>query len=763
MKTTSAPLIDPGRPSIPKVRENTPGKESVVKPNMTEKQHSKLRQESIVDLSIRTSHFVAAGILAVAAALGCAGNAQSAAPAPTNPASTNVDVAPIPAAKPASAPAPDRSTAYYHAALADSYEDMATNYGRQEFFSKAIEEYKLAINADPTSSELSIGLAEVYLRANRIPDAIQTAKALIKNDDMNVAAHKLLGRIYLRSLGQQQDNSSDAGPGNQVLDLAIAEFSKIVSLEPKSLEDRMLLGQLYTVKHDTAKAEAQFKAAQAIEPASEDVILNLARLYAEQGDLKRSAEILEAVPVDDRTTKEEFALGAAYEQLKDMKKAIAAYQRSVDMEPENLDATRALGMALLADNQLDAAMKQFQQLLEADREDAAALDRVSEIQRRQGKYTEALATIRKARAKEPENLEAGYNEGLILDVLGRYDEAIEVYQKMVDLTGHANGAYTQDEKGNRSIFLERLGSVYHEQNKTPEAIAAYQKMIDLGGDIAIRGYQAQVETYRDAKMFDQATAICRKAVTANPESRELKLTLAAQLADTGKLDEGIALANSLLNGKPADREVYLQISQIQLRLKHWKEAEDALAKAEPFAIKDDEKANLFFEKGFLAEQEKHYDQAEQFFHKVLEIDPNNALTLNNLGYMLVDKTTRYADALKFIRKAVDIDPLNGAYLDSLGWAYFKLGEYEPAEDNLRKAVERTSTDPTVHDHLGDLYEKTGRIRLAAAQWEISLSEFSKSSTADVEPAEVSKVQKKLEGARVKLAKQESHVGDAKQP
>jgi tetratricopeptide (TPR) repeat protein len=64
--------------------------------------------------------------------------------------------------------------------------------------------------------------------------------------------------------------------------------------------------------------------------------------------------------------------------------------------------------------------------------------------------------------------------------------------------------------------------------------------------------------------------------------------------------------------------------------------------------------------------------------------------------------------------------MNGAYLDSLGWVYFKLGQYEPAEDNLRKAVERTSTDPTVHDHLGDLYEKTGRIRLAAAQWEISL-------------------------------------------
>jgi tetratricopeptide (TPR) repeat protein len=660
-------------------------------------------------------------------------------------------------------PEPDRATAYYHAALAQNFEDMATNYGRQEYVSRAVEEYKLAINADPKSTELSIGLAELYFRAGRIREAIQTAKDILQRDDNSLEAHRLLGRIYLRSLGQEQGPNNQSTPSDEMLNRAIAEFQKIIALDPKSLEDRLLLGQLYTVKHDRAKAEEQFKAAQTIEPASEEVVLNLARLYAESGDTKRSVELLEAIPVTDRTPKEEFTLGAAYEQLKDLKKAIAAYQRAEDMEPENLDGVRSLAQALLADNQLDEALKQFKLLTDADPEDVAALDRISEIQRRQGKYSEALVTIRKARAKDPESLEAGYNEGLILDVLGRYEEAVTTYQKMVELTEHANGAYTPEEKANRSIFLERLGSVYHEENKTPESVAAYQKMIDLGGDFAKRGYQGQVDVYRDAKMFDEATAICRKAVAANPDDRDLKLLLAWQLADTGKLDEGLALANGMLTGKAGDREVYLQISQIQLRLKHWKEAEDALTKAEPFAIKDEDKANLYFQKGALAEREKHYDQAELLFRKVLDIDPNNAITLNNLGYMLVDKTTRYTDALKYIRKAVELEPMNGAYLDSLGWTYFKLGQYESAEDNLRKAVERTSTDPTVHDHLGDLYEKTGRIRLAAAQWEISLAEFAKSAQADVEAVEVTKVQKKLEGARVRLAKQESHTGDLKQP
>ena len=142
----------------------------------------------------------------------------------------------------------------------------------------------------------------------------------------------------------------------------------------------------------------------------------------------------------------------------------------------------ALAQALLNDNQLDEALKSYQDLAEADPEDSGTLVHISEIQRRQGKYEDALATIRKALKKDPDSLEAGYNEGLLLDVLGRYDESAQIYEHMVDLTSHANGAYTAEEKNNRGIFLERLGAVYHEQNKVDQAIATYQKMIDLGGD-----------------------------------------------------------------------------------------------------------------------------------------------------------------------------------------------------------------------------------------------------------------------------------------
>ena len=138
---------------------------------------------------------------------------------------------------------------------------------------------------------------------------------------------------------------------------------------------------------------------------------------------------------------------------------------------------------------------------------------------------------------------------------------------------------------------------------------------------------------------------------------------------------------------------------------------------------------------------------------MLVADPKNAQALNYLGYMLADRGVRLDEALGYIRKAVAIDPQNGAYLDSLGWAYYRLGNYDLAEENLRRASEKIGSDPTVQAHLGDVYQKTGRLKLATTHWQRALDEWSKTVPAEVDADEVAKVQKDLESAKVKLAKQ----------
>jgi tetratricopeptide (TPR) repeat protein len=654
------------------------------------------------------------------------------------------------AATTAATTTPDRAASYYHYGLAHLYEDMAVNAGRSDYATQAVEQYKLALDADPNSKLLQDGLANLYFKIGRIREAVTAAQEQVSKNPNDVEAHSLLGKVYLRSLGDMQSQQS-----GQMLQLAIAEYEKLAQLKPNDVETHLLLGQLYGVNHDSAKAEAQFKEAQKIDANSEEVALNMARLYSEEGEAKRAADVLSAIPVDDRTARVEFALGASYEQNHQLKDAIAAYHRALDLDPDNLDTERGLSNALLSDGQLDESLKILNGIVAAEPQDAQSQIHIAEVERRQGHYDQALATIEKAKPLAADNLQLIYNEALIYDALGRYDDATGVLTKLVSDSTRPDGKYSDEEKANRSIFLDRLAIIYREENKTTEAVAAYKQLIPLGGDYVKSGYQGQVDAYRDAHMWKEATAVAAEVAKAMPKDHAIQLMYAGQLADTGKVDEGIALANAQLaatKGTADERDTHLALAQIYTRLKRWQEASAELTSADDLATKPDEKLYVAFLRGALDDRQKRYDEAEAEFRKALAIDPQNATILNYLGYMLADRGVRLPEALTMIRKAVDLDPQNGAFLDSLGWVYYKSGEYTLAEETLRKANERMNTDPTVHDHLGEVYEKTGNLKMAVAQWERSMTEYAHSLPADVDPADVAKVQHKLENARVKLAK-----------
>jgi tetratricopeptide (TPR) repeat protein len=646
-----------------------------------------------------------------------------------------------------------RAQSYYHFALGHLYEQSAEQYGRPELAVQAIEQYKLAINHDPDSVFLQNTLANTYFKLGRIREAIETAQTILNAHPDDLQAHKLLGRVYLRSLGDTE-NGQQPGP---MLDLAIQQFQKIIAIEPNQVEDRLLLGQLYTLKHDTKDAKAQFEQARRIEPNSEDVVLNLARLYGEQNNLPAAVAVLQSVHPDDRTFKIDLALAAAYDQSGNSKLAIAAYQDALTLQPDNLDAQRGLAEDLLANNQHDAALKLFQGIASQDPEDVHSFLRIAELNRTQGHLKQAAAALDRAKALNPDSPEVKYNEALIAEAQGHLDQAAEVLQQLADSTHHVSEKYTSDEKNNRAIFLDRLATVYRDQNKTQKAVDVYKEMIALGGDDAERGYQGEVDAYRDAKMLPEATAAAQQAVQALPKNVDLQLTLAGQLADTGKVKDGVALAKAQLNGSKQDRVVWLTLAQIYTRLHKWKDAALAVDQAQKLSTTKQQNSLIFFLRGALQERQKHIDAAEQQFRQSISLDPKNALALNYLGYMLADHDQKLPEALQLVEHAVKLDPENGAYLDSLGWVHYKLGQYELAEETLQRAIALIPKDPTVHDHLGEVYASTGHLQQAVAQWQSSLANYASSAPADAEPADVNKVRKRLDKAKVKLAKEDSHA------
>lgn len=649
----------------------------------------------------------------------------------------------------------DRAAAYYHYTLAHMYEEMVTAYGRSDLANKATEEYRLAIDADPSSEFLTSALAELYVKTGRIADAVKEAQDIIKRDPKNLEAHRLLGRIYLRSLG---DMPSGSGSDN-ILKLAIEQYQEIVKLDPQSVDDHLLLGRLYRLGSDFQKAESELKTAIKIDPNSEEAVTTLAMLYTDEGDTSHALQVLSSIPDSARSAKLYSALGAAYEQRKDYKSAIDAYKHAIILDRDNLDAIRGLAENLMNDGQFDAALEQYKVISDSNPEDAQTYVRMAEIYRRQAKYDLALENLKRAGTLVPDTMDVPYNMAAVYQAQGRYDEAIKLLQDLLKKTEKSETGSSQADRNNRAIFIERLGMIYREQQNYPAAVETFRKMLTLGDENARSGYQEIIDTYREAKQWPQATAAAREAVQKMPDDRDLRMVLDSQLADTGDPDKAFADARSLLKGTPEDREIYLRLGIMYTRAKRWNDALEALAKAEQMSTKPDEKANIWFLRGDLYQRQKMYDQADTEFRKILATapptDPQSAATLNYLGYMNADRGVKLDESLNFIKQALTFEPNNGAYLDSLGWVYFKMGKYDLSEENLTKAESRMGADPTVQEHLGDLYQKTGRLRLAAAHWERSVEEWNKTVPAEQDGEAFAKVQQKLDAAKVKLAKEET--------
>jgi tetratricopeptide (TPR) repeat protein len=637
------------------------------------------------------------------------------------------------------------------------YEEMVSVYGRSDYANKAIEEFRAAIDNDPTSDYLNAGLAELYAKTGRIRDAVLEAQDILKRDGNNLEARRLLGQIYLRSLGDMQSGTQS----QEILKLAIEQYEQIVKLDPKSVEDHLLLGRLYRLNNELLKSENEFKAAVKIQPDSEEAVTTLAYLYNEEGDSSHALQVLNTVPEKARTAKLYSALGYTYEQQKDYKQAVEAYRKSTELDHDNLDALRGLAQNLMNDGQTDAALEQYKAIVEADPSDAQTYMRIAEINRRNGKFDQALEALKKAGTVVPDSLEVQYNIAVIDEAQGKYDDAIQILNTLLQKSEHANGEYTPSEKNNRAVFLERLGTIYREANRHQQAEDTFRKMLDLGDDNAVRGYQQLIETYRDAKQWEQATSVAEEAAKKFPNDRGLQMVAASQQAVMGSSGTAIVRFKAMIKGNPDDREVYIALGQMYSRLKDWDAAEQNINKAIDMSTKQEDRDYALFVAGSMYERQKKYEKAEEAFHKVLADDPKNGMALNYLGYMLADRGTRLDEALGYIRRAVALDPQNGAYLDSLGWVYYKMGNYDLAEENLRRAAERIGNDPTIHDHLGELYMKTGRLKLAATHWERSLEEWKKTIPAEVDTDSLAKVQKELESARVKLAKQNSSAAAGK--
>jgi tetratricopeptide (TPR) repeat protein len=639
--------------------------------------------------------------------------------------------------------------AYYYFTRGHMLEQEFEMSSSADAAAQAIDSYKKALAIEPDSATILERLAEIYAKSQHIRDAVIQAQAALKIDPDNVDAHRLLARIYVRTLGDMS-----AGEMQQEnIEKATEQFKAILKTEPNDTYSLLWLARLYRFQNKHAEAEKVLRQILAHESDNGPALEQLSQLLIDEGRSQDAIELLSRAAGDSASPDIYDLLGDAYSQAKDYPKAEEAYKQAIQGDPDDPGHRHGMAQALLSEDKYLEALEQFNKLTELEPGTAENFLRAAQLYRRLGKFDEAASSLARAKQLAPGSLEILYNEALLYEDEGHYDDAVKVLTDAI--AGIKSQAGGEGNPSALAILYEQLGHVYVRRRNFQAALQTYDDLGKLNPDAQKRAEALIIETYRENHEIDKAIVEAKKALDATPDSVDVAVTLAMLYGEKSDTAAARQLLQGLLKGNDGDVDIYLDIAQVESRGKKYADAEQSAQKAEQMAHQVAARESVWYMLGSIYERQKKFDDAEQEFRKVLDVNPNNGPVLNYYGYMLADRGVRVEEAASLIQRALKVEPNNGAYLDSLGWAYYKQNKLVEAEEYLRKAIDHEGEDPTILSHMADICLKLGQNERAADYFERSLAEWQKALPADYEPDKVTVIETQLKTLKKRLAQKSS--------
>jgi tetratricopeptide (TPR) repeat protein len=459
-------------------------------------------------------------------------------------------------------------------------------------------------------------------------------------------------------------------------------IKRAIEIDPTNKWYFLLLSRNYVALGDLNNATLAFKKAIELDPYKSDYQIELAGLYAQQGKYKEAIDLLNEFEekhgmIPDLNIRKQNL----YLLNGQTNKAIEECLILVNAYPEEQNYYGLLAELYFQNNQPENALLAFNDLLKINPDNGLAHYSLAKYYRNNGELEKADKELLLAMQSSDFEIESK------LDILNSYSDELHddpsLWPYVKQLLDALESANPNDAKAFATLsdFNYKLGElekardyIYKSLELEKDKFQVWNQLIII--DSELQDWEAMVEDGKAAlELFPSNPAFYYFLGIAYTQNKDYEDAI--EILETGKMmifkNEG-----GLVDFQTLLADVYNNTGQ--------------------------------------------YDKSDDYYEKVLKIQPDNVYVLNNYSYYLSLRKEHLEKAKKMAKKAVELAPGQYNYQDTYGWVLFQNEDYDEAVIWLEKAVNNGgSVNGEILEHYGDALFMSGKKEKALEIWKMAKS------------------------------------------
>lgn len=485
---------------------------------------------------------------------------------------------------------------------------------------------------------------------------------------------------------------------------AILYYRKTLAGEPENAAVHFSLSKAYVAL--TLPDSARYYAEKAFlyDPSNRYYRQLLAGIYFDTKQFSDAAAQFEALsvmePSDNRSL---FYLAHAYLADEKYEKALKTFARILEFDPANENAqAQSLWLELKLKRYGDA-IHSLENMIEANGSNDKLQLTLGELYLQSGKPSKALQIFRKMISDAPSFVPAW----IALFEAHIEQEELELFQKEL-----RRFYAIEDIDFSRKVELVKLFMLRAENE--PSYIGPVHTMVDelalyRPGEPSV--YVLRGMSLRVQKKYVLAQKDFQKALDLDPQNifawEELASTYMAH-EQYNHVFSTVSRARKTTGHSSLRLEIFEGYALFRSAL--YENAVEVLEKARGYEKHENPSwllVHAHITRAMAYDKLSRQTKSIKAYKDVLEIDPENALALNNLAYLYAERGENLEEAMEYAKQAVKQAPDNPVFLDTLGWLYYKTSEYGKAREIIEKALSKTQDEPEIYEHLAEIYRVLG--------------------------------------------------------